>query len=184
VRGFGLIQETYPNHQPGPFLAPPSSFVVNQTAHWRHHFDNPNAYFCGVFTVLDKILGTALSLKGKTIAITGASGSLGRSLLFALHSKGAKVFALTASRQTVMLNVDGESLPVKTIHWEVGKESKLAPELEKVDILIINHSINVDGERTGEISALSFQVNTFSSWCLLEVFLTTFPTSFANSIAN
>jgi len=160
LRGFGFARETYPNHQPGSFLAPPSSFIVNKTAHWRHHFDNPNAYFCGVFTFLDQILGTALSLKDKTIAMTGASSSLGLSLLFALQSKGAKVIALTSSEQTVTSNVNSEILPVKTINWQVGKESELAAELEKVDILIINHGINMHGERT-----------------LLELFLTTVRTN-------
>ncbi len=177
LRGFGLARETYPNHQPGPFRAPPSNFIVNKSSHWRHHFDNPNAYFCGVFTFLDKILGTALSLKGKTIAVTGASGSLGRSLLFHLHTKGAKVIALTSSEQTVTLNVNGENLPVKTISWQMGKESELAKELEQVDILIINHGINVHGEATGEAIAQSFQVNTFPSWRLLELFLTTVRTN-------
>jgi len=160
LRGFGFARETYPLHQPGPFLARPSSLIVNTPAHWRHHFDNPNAYFCGVFTFLDKILGTALSLKGKTVVVTGTSDSLRRALLFELHSKGAKVIALTSSEQTVTLNVNGESLPVKTINWQVGKELELAAELEKVDILIINRSIDVHGERT-----------------LLELFLTTVRTN-------
>jgi hypothetical protein len=122
-------------------------------------------------------MGTALSLKGKTIAVTGASGSLGRNLLLVLHSRGAKVIALTSQEQAVTLSVNGESLPVKTLTWQVGKESELVKDLEKVDILILNHGINVHGERTAEAIAKSYEINTFSSWRLMEIFFTTVRTN-------
>ena len=66
---------------------------------------------------------------------------------------------------------------VKTITWQVGKESDLAAQLEKVDILILNHGINVHGERSEEAIAKSYEINTFSSWRLLELFLTTVRTN-------
>jgi len=160
-------------HRPGLFLTPPSRWRVNRPYHWRHHFDNQNAYYCGTLTLVDKLMGTALSLKGKTIAITGASGTLGRSLLTTLHRRGAKVIALTSQEQTITLNVLGESLPIKTIPWQVGRESELAEILEKVDILILNHGINVHGERTAAAIAQSYEVNTFSSWRFMELFFTT-----------
>jgi len=164
-------------HLPGPFLTPPSHWTVNRPYHWRHHFDNQKAYYCGTFTIVDKLMGTALSLKGKTIAITGASGTLGRSLLQHLRSRGAKVIALTSSAQNVTLDVNGENLPVKTLTWQVGSEAELAAELEKVDILILNHGINVHGERSAEAIAKSYEVNTFSSWRLLELFFNTVRTN-------
>lgn len=157
-------------HLPGPFLAPPSLWGVNRTYHWRHHFDNQKAYYCGTFTLVDKLMGTALSLKGKTIAVTGASGTLGRSLLAQLQARGAKVIALTST------HVDSE-LPIKMITWQVGKESELAQDLEKVDILILNHGINVHGERTADAIAKSYEINTFSSWRLMELFFTTVRTN-------
>ncbi|NJK61040.1 MAG: sterol desaturase, partial [Oscillatoriales cyanobacterium SM2_1_8] len=46
---------------------------MNRTYHWRHHFDRGEAYYSGTFTLVDKILGTSLSLKNKTVAVTGAS---------------------------------------------------------------------------------------------------------------
>jgi hypothetical protein len=73
--------------------------------------------------------------------------------------------------------VNGDSLPVKTIIWQVGKESELAGHLEKVDILILNHGINVHAARTAEAIALSYEINTFSSWRLLELFFTTVRTN-------
>ena len=180
ARGSGLSwadEVTDLTHRPGPFLTPPSRWSVNRTYHWRHHFDNQKAYYCGTLTLVDKLMGTALSLKGKTIAVTGASGTLGRSLLQHLHSRGAKVIALTSNTQTLTFSRDGESLPIKTITWQVGKESELAAHLESVDILILNHGINVHGERTAEAIAKSYEINTFSSWRLLELFFTTVRTN-------
>ena len=164
-------------HLPGSFLTPPSSWMVNRPYHWRHHFDNQKAYYCGTFTFVDKLLGTAVSLKGKTIAVTGASGTLGKALLQHLQQRGAKLIALTSQEQEVSLIVKGESVLVKTITWQVGKESDLAAQLEKVDILILNHGINVHGERSEEAIAKSYEINTFSSWRLLELFLTTVRTN-------
>jgi hypothetical protein len=164
-------------HRPGQFLTPPSRWFVNRTYHWRHHFDNQKAYYCGTLTLVDKLMGTALSLKGKTIAITGASGTLGRSLNATLQERGAKVIALTSTEQSVSVNIKGESLPVKTITWQVGNESDLAEILETVDILILNHGINVHGERTSDAIALSYEVNTFSSLRLIELFFKTVRTN-------
>ncbi|HAX86682.1 MAG TPA: sterol desaturase [Cyanobacteria bacterium UBA11370] len=180
ARGSGLKwahELTDLTHTPGPFLTPPSNWMVNRTYHWRHHFDNQKAYYCGTLTLVDKLMGTALSLKGKTVAVTGASGSLGRSLLHHLHYRGAKVIALTSKEQAISLIVQEKNLPVKTITWQVGKEAELAPELEKVDILILNHGINVHGERTADAIAKSYEINTFSSWRLLELFFNTVRTN-------
>ncbi len=164
-------------HLPGAFLHPPSRWLVNRPYHWRHHFDNQNAYFCGVLTLTDKLMGTALSLKGKTVAVTGASGTLGRALLLHLHQAEAKVIALTSSSKTITIEVNGEEKLIKTITWSVGQEQQLAELLEKVDILILNHGINVHGERTAEAISQSYEVNTFSSWRMLELFMATVRTN-------
>ena len=165
------------NHLPGAFLTPPTNWLVNRPYHWRHHFDNQNAYFCGTLTLVDKLMGTALSLKGKKIAVTGASGSLGQSLLQHLHQAGAKVIALTSKDRTITLDINGQNLEVNTINWQIGQEEKLAELLEKVDILVLNHGINVHGEKTAEAIAKSYEINTFSSWRMLEIFLKTVKTN-------
>ncbi|MCL2927771.1 MAG: bifunctional sterol desaturase/short chain dehydrogenase [Trichodesmium sp. MAG_R01] len=165
------------NHLPGTFLTPPTNWLVNRPYHWRHHFDNQNAYFCGTLTLVDKLMGTALSLKGKKIAVTGASGSLGQSLLQHLHQAGAKVMALTSKDRTITLDINGQNLEVNTINWQIGQEEKLAELLEKVDILVLNHGINVHGEKTAEAIAKSYEINTFSSWRMLEIFLKTVKTN-------
>lgn len=164
-------------HKPGRFLSPPAMWFVNRPYHWRHHFDDDQAYYCGTFTLMDKLMGTALALKGKTVAVTGASGTLGRSLLLQLHQAGAKVVALSSKSQPITLIVNGEPLVVKTIIWQTGHEANLGEQLKKIDILVLNHGINVQGARTPEAILQSYEVNTFSSWRLLEIFFSTICTN-------
>jgi hypothetical protein len=123
---------------------------------------------------VDKLVGTALSLKGKRVAVTGASGTLGKALLTTLRDRGAKVTALSSKTEPIVLK-DGTEIHPLT--WENGKEHDLAESLEKIDILILNHGINVHGERTETAIDLSYQVNAFSSWRLLEAFLKTIRTN-------
>ncbi|BAY40874.1 hypothetical protein NIES2111_52640 [Nostoc sp. NIES-2111] len=163
----GTIETDY-NHLPGPLEAIPSVWWVNRTYHWRHHFDDVDAYYSGVFSLVDKVLGTALSLKGKTVAITGASGALGQALTEQLLECNAKVVALTTNPDK--LATDGST---KIIPWELGSEAELKAALEKVDILIINHGINVYDKRTSQAINSSYEVNTFSALRLMDVFLTT-----------
>jgi len=163
-------------HLPGRFLAPPSEWRVNRTYHWRHHFDNQKAYYSGSFSFFDKLWGTALSLKGKTVAITGASGTLGRSLLKELIRQGAKPIALTSSGSE--LRIDGtESDTFKTVTWQIGHEESLDSLWKSVDILILNHGINVGSDRSVEALDQSYEVNTFSQWKLLNSFLKTVETN-------
>ncbi len=180
ARGLGIpyVDEiTDITHRQGEFTSLPAKLFVNRTYHWRHHFDNQNAYFCGTLTLIDKIMGTALSLKGKKIAVTGASGTLGIALLKQLHLRGAKVTALSSSSNTIDLDLEGEKLPIKTISWQTGKEAELATVLEKIDILIINHGINVHQARNKDAVSKSYEINTFSAWKLMETFFTTVKTN-------
>ncbi len=173
----GMDELTDATHRPGEFTSLPSRWMVNRPYHWRHHFDNQKAYYCGTFTLVDKVMGTALSLKGKTIAVTGANGSLGKSLLKHLHLNGAKIIALTSSSQSVNLDIGSETIPVKTITWQIGQETQLSELLESVDILIINHGINVHSERSARAIEQSYEVNAFSVWRLMELFFLTVRTN-------
>ncbi len=177
ARAKGWLIESDLTHQPGPFSAPPAHWMVNRTYHWRHHFDDPNAYFCGALTLVDRIMGKALSLKGKTIAVTGASGGLGQDLLRCLHHEGAKVIALTSQPHPIRLVFEDQELELETIQWQVGQEDALAEPLASIDILVLNHGINVHADRSPEAIQKSYEVNTFSSWRLLELFLTTVQTN-------
>lgn len=175
-RGLGIPHAdefTDLTHRPGELTSLPSRWFVNRSYHWRHHFDNQNAYFSGTLTIVDKLLGTALSLKNKRVAVTGASGTLGRALLTQLHLQQAKVMALTTSNNGVTINVAGREIPVETIVWQADREVEIAAKLERVDILIVNHGINVHGARTPEAITKSYQVNTFSGLRLIELFFET-----------
>jgi monoglucosyldiacylglycerol epimerase len=112
-------------------------------------------------------LGTALSLKGKTVAVTGASGTLGRALMTELANQGAKPIALTTSATADIPEA------IKVIPWRTGKEDSLREAFEKIDILIINHGINVMGEKFPHAIEQSLEVNALSAWRMLEVFLET-----------
>ncbi len=176
ARGLGipLVDElTDITHRPGKFTSLPSRWLVNRPYHWRHHFDDRNAYFSGTLTLVDKLMGTALSLKNKRIAVTGASGTLGRALLAQLHRAGAKVTALTSSESELKLNISGQEIAVETVCWQAGREAELLEQLDKIDILILNHGVNVHQRRDYKAIALSYEVNTFSSLRLMELFFTT-----------
>ncbi|MBE9137597.1 bifunctional sterol desaturase/short chain dehydrogenase [Nodosilinea sp. LEGE 07088] len=171
ARAQGWLLATDLTHEPGELTTIPGNWWVNRTYHWRHHFDDTNAYFAGYFTLLDKLMGTAVSLKGKTVAVTGASGTMGRALLQELARQKARPIALTTSSQATF--DDG----IACWQWQPGAEADLQEALKKVDILILNHGVNVHGERTPSAIQTSLEANALSGWRLMEVFFSTVETS-------
>jgi monoglucosyldiacylglycerol epimerase len=121
----------------------------------------------GLATLGDRLRGTALELRGKTIAITGASGSLGQALVMALHGEGAQVIALTTGSGLA----DWDQLGVEVQSWKPGEEAALAELLGRVDILVINHGINRYGARSMGAIEDCYQVNTISALRLVDLFL-------------
>ncbi|MBW4542336.1 MAG: bifunctional sterol desaturase/short chain dehydrogenase [Myxacorys chilensis ATA2-1-KO14] len=167
ARSQGFWLQTDLTHKPGDLIEIPSHWRVNRSYHWRHHFDQGNAYFCSNVTLLDKLIGTSLSLKGKVVAITGASGTLGQALTEELLLQGAKVVALTT-------NTQAELKPgIEVMHWQLGSETDLKNRLQGVDILILNHGVNVYGDCSFAAIQKSYEVNTFSTLKLAELFLET-----------
>ncbi len=166
MRSRGLLSATDLTHEPGPLTTTPGHWKVNRSYHWRHHFDDTNAYYAGLFPISDQILGTALSLKGKTVAVTGASGTLGRALITELAKQGTKPIALSTSAA----EIPGAT---KVIAWQAGQEADLRDAFQKIDILIINHGINVMGEKSPRAIEQSLEVNALSAWRMMETFLET-----------
>ena len=78
-------------HPTTPLTEPPNIWVVNPSYHYRHHFSDPNAYFGVKTSVLDKLLKTALSLKGRRIYIDTPLGALNTPLRQHLEQAGAKL---------------------------------------------------------------------------------------------
>jgi monoglucosyldiacylglycerol epimerase len=183
ARSQGYLLQTDLTHKPGDLIEIPSQWSVNRTYHWRHHFDQGNAYFCSTVPFVDKVLGTSLSLKGKSIGITGASGALGQALIEALSVQGAKVIAITTntsmqsnaqtnSKKEINTNIQNKSEP-EILYWQIGEEEKLQSCLARIDILILNHGINVYGDRSATAVQTSYEVNTISTLKLAELFLST-----------
>jgi monoglucosyldiacylglycerol epimerase len=171
ARSQGYLLQTDLTHKPGPFLQIPHRWTVNRTYHWRHHFDHPNAYYSGHFTLVDTVLGTSLSLKGKKIGITGASGTMGRALTHELLRAGAQVTALTTQSSAEFAS------GVQMQTWQLGSEADLLPVLQEIDILVVNHGMNAPGDRSASGLQTAYEVNTFSAVRLTELFLQTVTTS-------
>jgi monoglucosyldiacylglycerol epimerase len=171
LRSQGMLLATDLSHKPGDLVGIPAQWRVNRTYHWRHHFDETNAYFAGHFTSVDRLIGTSLALKGKVVAVTGASGALGQALIEDLSLQGAKVIAITTSPTTVFKK------EIAVLSWQLGAESELLSHLQEVDILIINHGVNVYGDSSPAAIYKSYEVNTFSALRLTELFLSTVTAS-------
>jgi NAD(P)-dependent dehydrogenase (short-subunit alcohol dehydrogenase family) len=106
-----------------------------------------------------------------TVAITGASGSLGRALLRRWHQRGAQLIALSHGDQPIVLaDAGGLAIPLRQQRWQAGAEEKLREILGEVDVLVLNHGINVQAARDREAVACSLEVNALSTWRLLELF--------------
>lgn len=97
-----------PMHPTTPLTEPPNHWVVNPSYHYRHHFGDPNAYFGVKTSVLDKLMKTALSLKGRRIYIDTPLGALDASMRQQLEQVGAKLVPNTTQPEDasiVIINV-------------------------------------------------------------------------------
>lgn len=105
------------------------------------------------------------------VAITGASGSLGRALLRHWHRRGARLIALCSGSTPLELqDATGTAIPLRQVQWQVGEEEQLRPLLQEVDVLVLNHGVNVLSGRSASDTERSLQVNALSGWRLLELF--------------
>ena len=115
-----------------------------------------------------KNLSNNSRFKGLKIAITGANGSLGKSLIQELKKKGAYVIGLT--HRTKNNNESCESAPNAWISWSCGKEKLLSRKLEDIDILILNHGINPKGLFDSDTINKAIEINSLSHWKLIQIF--------------
>jgi len=108
---------------------------------------------------------------GRTVAVSGAGGSLGLALLQELHHQGARLIALSSRDQPIRLDDrNGQPIPLRQVSWQCGQEQALRPLLAEVDLLVLNHGVNVHGARDAAAVQRSLEVNALSSWRLLELF--------------
>lgn len=107
----------------------------------------------------------------RTVAITGAGGSLGRALLQRWHQRGARLVALSHSPEPLVLHDgSGSPIPLEQVRWQVGRETELADLLAGVDVLVLNHGVNGHGARDAAAMERSLEVNALSVIRLLDTF--------------
>lgn len=97
-----------------------------------------------------------------------------------LSKRGAKLVALTTSPNVSFPITDSDSQinkKIEVLTWQLGHEAELRDRLQTVDILILNHGVNVLGARDSASVYKSYEVNTFSVFRWIDLFLETIPTS-------
>ena len=106
--------------------------------------------------------------KGLKIAITGATGSLGKFLIKELKRNGAYVIGLTHSK--INNSKSYEVAPDEWIPWSCGEEKLLSSKLANIDILILNHGFNPKGNIDSNEINRAIEINSLSHWRLIEIF--------------
>lgn len=91
LRGLGLVKTVDPLHQCRPFEAPPSQWKLNLAYHYKHHSVYLKAYYGAIYTILDQVLGTALSLHHMQVAMMGFPADWTQVLEQDLEKAGARV---------------------------------------------------------------------------------------------
>ncbi|CRK17951.1 Monoglucosyldiacylglycerol epimerase like protein [Verticillium longisporum] len=105
----------------------PCSVFVGPQYHALHHID-PQGYFGSMVRLVDWIFGTATTLHGRRITVTGARGALGQALADELgREKGTSI-------QTARFGVD----------WTYDDYSGLEALLRTTDILVLAHGAKGD----------------------------------------
>ena len=103
---------------------------------------------------------------GRTIGITGARGALGAALARCFRAAGATVIGFTHG-SAPPLQPDG---PNRWVTWSCGDEASLGADLEQIDVLVLNHGMNPQGNQSPEVIDQALEVNALSSWRLMQRF--------------
>jgi hypothetical protein len=122
-----------------------SEFFVNANYHALHHL-YANQYFSSYIKILDWILGTSHHLEKKRIAMTGASGALGREMKKLLEKEGAIVTAFK-------YNVD----------YTYENYDKLKETLENTDILFLCHGTKYENTQQANCDSFIKMIELFKS---------------------
>ena len=117
---------------------------------------------------MNKNLSENSRFKGLKVAITGAKGSLGKSLIEVLRKKGAYVVGLTHDKNNNSKSY--KSTPDEWVLWSCGKEELLLKCLANIDILILNHGFNPKQMIDSNEINKAIEINSLSQWRLIEMF--------------
>ena len=117
---------------------------------------------------MNKNLSNDSRFKGLKIAITGANGSLGKSLIEVFKEKGAYVIGLTHNKKNSYKSFKSD--PNEWLAWSCGKEKLLSSSLSNIDILILNHGFNPKEMIDANNINKALEINSLSHWRLIEIF--------------
>ncbi|WKT43823.1 Fatty acid hydroxylase [Fusarium oxysporum f. sp. vasinfectum] len=124
----------------------PYSVIVGPQYHALHHID-PRGYFGSMVRLVDWLFGTATTLRGRRIAMTGARGALGQALLKELsQEKGTSI-------QTLQFGRD----------WNYNDYCGLEENLRNTDILVLAH-----GSKKADVA---FKANCESAIAIIDSFM-------------
>ena len=102
---------------------------------------------------------------GLRVGITGVRGSLGQAMARRFQEAGAEVTGLTHG--TPPSHPEG---PIKDwVNWSCGQEQQLKPSLCNLNILVLNHGINPQGDQSIDALDRALEVNALSTWRLLQI---------------
>ena len=104
--------------------------------------------------------------QGRRIGITGARGALGAALARCFRAAGAEVIGFTHGP----LPPEQPDGPQRWVKWSCGEEANLDADLEKIDVLILNHGINPQGDQSPDVINQALEINALSSWRLMQRF--------------
>ncbi|HVS34456.1 MAG TPA: hypothetical protein VMS17_02675 [Gemmataceae bacterium] len=116
--------------------APRGGLWVDNAYHALHHV-YPPTYISSYFRVFDLLFGTGCRLRGRRVALTGASGAFGEPMRKLLTAAGARVTPLTFGRD-----------------YSYDDYSRLDDVLQETDILVLCHGAK--GEQAMQANCDSF----------------------------
>lgn len=119
------------------------SVIVGPQYHALHHVD-PQNYFGSMVRLVDWVLGTASTLRGRRVTMTGSSGALGQALCKQLDGEVSSIKRLRYGR-----------------HWSYDDYTGIESVLAATDILVLAH-----GSKAND----AFQANCESAANLIELF--------------
>jgi sterol desaturase/sphingolipid hydroxylase (fatty acid hydroxylase superfamily) len=135
-----------PNHKPYTLL--PSSrggFFVSPEYHALHHAQMNHCY-SSYIKLIDYIFGSSQHLRGKRIAMTGASGALGSNMKKLLEKEGAEV-------TTFKYGVD----------YDYDNYDKLKEPLAQTDILLLCHGTKYENTQEANCDSYISIIELFKS---------------------
>lgn len=104
--------------------------------------------------------------QGRRIGITGARGALGVALARCFRAAGAEVIGFTHGPPPA----DQPDGPQHWVTWSCGEEASLDADLQNIDVLILNHGINPQGDQSPDVINQALEINALSSWRLMQRF--------------